>query len=437
MSERTYVIRGGTPLHGTVRVGGGKNASAKLIVASLLSSEPVKLHNVPRIGEVETTLALVQALGTQATWISEHSLHLQTPHIGSAHVPDSFSGRNRIPILLAAPLLRRMKHAVIPLLGGDDIGGRPVDFHIQGYRALGANVEQQENLLTFSAEKLKGAVVTLPYPSVMATETLILAAVYAEGTTVIRNAAVEPEILDLVDLLQKMGAVISHETDRTYVVEGVPWLQGAEHTVIPDRNEAVSFAAAAIATKGSIFVEGARQQDVRTFLNVLRKVAAGFEVRDDGIRFSHVGSLKPLALETGVHPGFMTDWQPPFTILLTQAEGTSVVHDTVHERRFGYAETLKTLGADIELFARCLGGRECRFRERDFAHSVVIKGPTPLAARDLEVPDLRAGFSYLIAALVADGTSRIRGTERIERGYENLAGKLAALGADITVEEKA
>lgn len=433
---RTYVVRGGTPLHGQVTVGGGKNASTKLIVASLLSSEPVILHNVPRIGDVELTLEMVKTLGTQATWVDEHSLHLATPHLGTAHVPETFSARNRIPILLTGPLLARVGHAEIPVLGGDDIGGRPVNFHIDGYRALGAAVEEKNGLLEFSAKKLRGDVVTLAYPSVMATENLLLAGVFAEGITVIKNAAVEPEILDLVDFLQKMGAVISHETDRTYVVEGVPWLRGAEHTVIPDRNEAVSLACAAIATKGSIFVEGARQQDLRTFLNVLRKIGAGFQVRENGIAFSHVGTLKPLALETGVHPGFMTDWQPPFAILLTQAEGTSVLHETVSERRFGYLEALKALEADVELFQRCLGGRPCRFQDRDFAHSAVIKGPTPLRARDMEVPDLRAGFSYVVAALLSQGVSRITGAEKIERGYEDLVEKLRGLGADISVVEE-
>lgn len=435
MPGRAYVVRGGTPLHGAVTVGGGKNAATKLIVASLLSSEPVRLGNIPKIGDVELALAMVEALGTQVNWVGEHEVHLLTPHIGSAHVPENFSGRNRIPILLVAPLLQRTGHAEVPLLGGDDIGNRPVDFHIAGYQALGASVEQQGDLLVFSAKRLKGAAVTLPYPSVMATESLILAGVFAEGTTVLRNAAVEPEILDLVDLLQKMGAVIALETDRTYIVEGVPWLTGAEHAVISDRNEVVSLACAAVATKGSVFVSGASQRDLRTFLNVLRKVGAGFEVRQDGIQFSHVGSVRPIALETGVHPGFMTDWQPPFTVLLTQAEGTSVVHETVSERRFGYAETLKDMGADIDLFARCLGGRDCRFRDRNFAHSAVIKGPVQLTARGVEVPDLRAGFSYLIGALVAEGTSRITGVEKLERGYEELVEKLRKLGADIQVEE--
>ena len=445
MAERSYVVRGGVPLHGTVRVSGGKNAATKLIVASLLSSESVHLSNVPRIGDVDMTLKMVESLGTSVTWSGEQSVHLLTKQVENAHVSETFSGRNRVPILLAGPLLARLGHAEIPLLGGDDVGKRPVDFHIAGYRALGADVRENGNILVFTLTQktLHGAVITLPFPSVMATESLLIGSVFAEGTTVLKNAAVEPEILDLIDLLQKMGAIISHETDRTYIVEGIPYtaangfpsLQGAEHAVISDRNEAVSFATAAIATKGSVFVEGAEQADLRTFLNALQKIGAGFEVRGNGIRFSHTGALKSLAFETGVHPGFMTDWQPPFTILLTQAEGTSVVHDTVHERRLDYAETLQQMGANIDLFPRCLGGRECRFRDRDFPHSAVVRGPTPLTAHDMEVPDLRAGFSYLVAALIAEGTSRVRGVEKIERGYENLVEKLRGLGADLTIEE--
>ncbi len=437
MPERSYIVRGGTPLHGTVRISGGKNAATKLIVATLLSSEPVRLSNIPRIGDVDTTLKMVESLGTSVTWSGEHSVHLLTKQVESAHVSETFSGKNRIPILLAGPLLARLGHAEIPVLGGDDIGRRPVDFHADGYRALGAEVLEKGNLLVFrTRQKLRGAMITLPFPSVMATENLLIGSVFAEGTTVIKNAAAEPEILDLVDLLQKMGAIISHEADRTYIVEGVSWLKDAEHAVIPDRNEAVSFAAAAIATKGSVFVEGAHQQDLRAFLNALRKVGAGFDVRENGIRFSHVGPLKSLAFETGVHPGFMTDWQPPFTMLLTQAEGTSVVHDTVHERRLGHAEALRQMGANVELFSTCLGGKECRFRDRDFPHSAIIRGPTQLRAQEVLVPDLRAGFSYLVAALIADGESRIRGVEQIERGYENLVEKLQGIGADITIEEK-
>jgi UDP-N-acetylglucosamine 1-carboxyvinyltransferase len=405
-----------------------------MMVASLLGPEPVRLKNVPRIGEVDMTLETVRALGTQVTWDGASAIHLASPHLASARVPETFSGKNRVPILLVGPLLHRLGHAEIPVLGGDGLGMRPIDFHIDGYRAMGATVEQKGNLVTFRAEKLRGASITLPYPSVMATENLLLAAVLAEGTTVIKNVAVEPEIVDLLDFLQKMGAIIFHEPGRVFVVEGVKWLTGAEHTVLPDRLEAASFACAAVATKGSVFVQGAIQRDMQTFLNVLKKVGGRFEVRDDGIRFSHEQELKATTVETGVHPGFMTDWQPPFVILLTQAKGTSVVHETVYEQRFGYVDELQGMGADIDLFSKCLGAHECRFKERDCKHSAIIKGPTPLRAIDMTVPDIRAGFAYVIAALVATGTSRIAGAERLDRGYEHLLGNLTELGADIREE---
>jgi len=424
-------------LHGVVNVSGSKNTITKMMVASLLTGEPLRLANAPRLGEVELTLEMLKALGTQATWDNNNSsfLHLQSPDIKTSKVPASFSGKNRIPILLAAPLLHRTGHAELPILGGDAIGARPIDFHLEGYRALGAKVEQKNDVVVFHTEKLKGASITLPYPSVMATENLLLAAVLAEGKTVIKNVAVEPEILDLMDLLQKMGAIITHEPGRVFVIEGVKELSGAQHTVLPDRIEAASFASAAIATQGSVFVKGAIQRDMRTFLNVLKKVGGRFEVHDDGIWFSHISDLRALKVETGVHPGFMTDWQPPFSILLTQAHGTSVVHETVYEQRFGYLEVLKQMGADVQLFAECLGSSECRFRERDCKHSAVIKGPTPLTSANVEVPDIRAGFAYVIAALVATGESRITGVEKLERGYEDLIGKLTTLGADIRVEE--
>jgi UDP-N-acetylglucosamine 1-carboxyvinyltransferase len=267
-------------------------------------------------------------------------------------VPATFSGKHRIPILLAGPLLHRLGYAEIPVEGGDRIGPRPVNFHIAGYRAMGVEVEEKENTIVFKADKLHGAVIDLPYPSVMTTESLLLAAVMAEGKTVIKNAAIEPEIIELVDLLQKMGAIIFLEPERTFVVEGVAKLNGAEHRIAPDRIEAASFACAAIATKGSVLVRGVSQHGMRTFLNMLRKIGGAFEINNDGIWFYSTGKMKGITLETGTHPGFMTDWQPPFSLLLTQAEGMSVVHETVHEKRFGYYEGLKKMGADVNLLFR-------------------------------------------------------------------------------------
>jgi len=260
--------------------------------------------------------------------------------------------------------------------------------------------------------------------------------VLAKGTTLIKNAAVEPEVIDQVMLLQKMGAIIFLDTDRTIVVEGVEKLSGAEHTVINDRIEAASWAVAAIITGGDVVVEGAEQANMLTFLNMLRRMGAGFEVRPDGIRFYHPGCpLKPILVETDVHPGFMTDWQQPFVMLMTQIDGLSVMHETVYEKRFGYTEELVRMGAEIQLFRQCLGEKPCRFKGRDHPHSCVVKGATPLRAADMTIPDLRAGFSYLIAASVAAGTSRIGGIQYVERGYTNILGKFQSLDANIRLKQ--
>ncbi len=434
MNDRYYEIEGGKPLRGSVRVSGAKNAATKQIVASMLTDEPVILHNVPRIGDTAVTLDLCASVGLQAEWDEDRpgTLILRTPSVLTSEVPLSFSGLNRIPILLVGPLLHRYGQAVVPMLGGDAIGRRPVDFHVHALEELGATITFQDGRYMATGDQLQGAVIELPYPSVGATENALLTAVLARGTTLIKNAAVEPEVIDQVMLLQKMGAIIFVDTDRTIVIEGVNKLHGAEHSVINDRNEAASFAIAGIITGGDVLVEGAEQAHMLTFLNKLRQVGAGVEFRPQGIRFFHPECpLTPIALETDVHPGFMTDWQQPFVMLMTQAEGLSVVHETVYENRFGYTETLVQMGAEIQLFRQCLGEKPCRFKSRDFAHSCVVKGPTPLHSADITIPDLRAGFSYLIAAAVAEGTSRIRGVQYVERGYEQIFEKFQGLGAAI------
>jgi UDP-N-acetylglucosamine 1-carboxyvinyltransferase len=436
---RYYEIEGGKPLRGRVAVGGAKNAATKQIVASLLTDEPVTLHNVPRIGDTAATLEMCQSVGLRHAWESgaDGTLRLHTPTIRGPEVPVAFSGVNRIPILLLGPLLHRYGEAVVPMLGGDDIGDRPVDFHIAALERLGARITFDHGHYRAATARLRGAVVELPYPSVGATENTLFAAVLAEGVTRIVNAAIEPEIVDEVMLLQKMGAIIFVDTDRTIVVEGVERLHGAEHTVMNDRIEAASFAVAGIITGGDVLVAGAEQAHLLTFLNKLRQVGAAFEVRPDGIRFFHPGRpLKPIVLETDVHPGFMTDWQPPFVMLLTQADGLSVVHETVYENRFGYTDELLKMGAEIQLFRQCLGEKPCRFRSRDFPHSSVVKGATALRAADIAIPDLRAGFSYLIAAAVAHGVSRLHGVEYVERGYPQVLQKFQALQANIRLREQ-
>jgi UDP-N-acetylglucosamine 1-carboxyvinyltransferase len=260
----------------------------------------------------------------------------------------------------------------------------------------------------------------------------LLAAVQADGKTELSGAAIEPEIMDLVAVLQKMGALISVDVDRTIRIEGVESLKGYTHTSLTDRIEAASWASAALATHGDIFVKGADQDDMMTFLNVFRRIGGEFDVTDDGIRFWHPGGdLKPVAIETDVHPGFMTDWQQPLVVALTQAKGLSIVHETVYENRFGFTKPLVQMGATIQLYKECLGSLPCRFQQRNFEHSAVIFGPTPLEGQDIDVPDLRGGFSHLIAALTAKGESTIHGISLIDRGYADFRGKLRALGAEI------
>jgi UDP-N-acetylglucosamine 1-carboxyvinyltransferase len=350
---------------------------------------------------------------------------------------DAHAGSSRIPILFCGPLLHQLGEAFIPGLGGCHIGDRPIDFHFEVLRNFGAVIEDVANGIKLSAPKgLKGAKIKLPYPSVGATEQVLLTAVRAEGVTELSGAAIEPEIMDLIAILQKMGAIISVDTDRVIRIEGVKRLGGYEHRALFDRNEAASWAAAALATEGDIFVGGARQQEMTTFLNVFRKVGGAFEIKDDGIRFYHPGGdLHSVVIETDVHPGFMTDWQQPLVVALTQAKGISIVHETVYEQRFGFTDALVEMGANIEIYRECLGGTPCRFGQRNFNHSAVISGPTPLKGADIRVPDLRGGFSHMVAALAAEGTSNVTNVQLISRGYEHFLQKLTDLGADFSYSE--
>lgn len=415
---------------------GAKNFVSKAMVAALLGSTPSILRNVPDIRDVGVVASLVQLHGANVDYQVESGIvTLDTSVLRSADAAAiaDHAGSSRIPILLCGPLLHRLGEAVIPDLGGCRIGDRPIDFHLEILTKFGAVVTQKPDGLHLTAPNgLKGISHTLSYPSVGATEQLLLTAVLAEGVTHLENAAVEPEIKDLIDLLQKMGAIISVDTDRSIHIEGVSEMRGYDHHSLTDRIEVASWAAAALATNGDIFVHGAQQRHMGMFLNVFRKVGGAFEVVKDGIRFYHPGGdLHAIALQTDVHPGFMTDWQQPLVVALTQATGLSIVHETVYEQRFGFTEALVKMGAHVQLYKECLGDKFCRFGQQNFLHSAVISGPTPLTAAEIEVPDLRGGFSHLIAALAASGTSTVRGIGIIDRGYEAFRDKLAALGAEV------
>lgn len=432
------MVEGGAPLRGELTVAGAKNTVSKLLVASLLSAEPSVFYNVPRIEETRVTRSLCQWLGASYRESPDGVLEVATPVLKTHHIDAGLAGKNRLAIMLLGPMLHRLGRAVIPAAsGGDRIGPRPVDFHIEGFRRMGARVELRDGAWEAEADALHGAEIILPYPSVTTTENLLMAAVGAKGRTFLRNAAVEPEILDLVLFLQKMGAIIDWQVDRTFIIEGVPRLTGASHRIMPDKIVSASLGAAAVASGGDVFIRGARQADLLTFLNTLRRVGGVFEVAADGIRFRQGGPLAAIALETNVHPGFATDWQPPFVVLLTQAAGISVVHETVFENRFGYVHELQKMQAEIQLYDTCLGPTPCRFASSNYLHSAVIKGPSPLQGAEVMIPDLRAGFSCLIAAILARGRSVIHGAEHIDRGYENIESCLRGLGACIERREDA
>lgn len=435
-------IKGGNPLNGKVKAAGAKNATTKLLVASLLSDQRCIFSNVPNILEVEITVDLCQEIGSEIHWDKKEGvIEIVTKHLKTTYIPQRFSGSNRIPILMIGALLGRTdEDIIVPTAGGCKIGRRPIDFHLTAMEKLGATIEYREMkkegaYFARAHQGLKGTVIELPYPSVGATENTILASCRAKGTTVIKNAAIEPEIVDLVLFLQKLGVAIVVDVDRTIRIQSAQEFFEVEHTVVTDRIEAASLGMLAISTQGRVFVEGAQHFNMITFLNKLRELGAGFHVRNNGIEFFYRGPLKGgILLETDVHPGFLTDWQQPFVALLTQAEGHSIVHETVYENRFGYTETLKEMGADIQHFTQCLGSVPCRFKSQNYCHSIVVKGPTPLVSKDITIPDLRAGFAYVIAALMAPDVSIISGAHYLDRGYEHLVEKLSSLGADISRE---
>jgi UDP-N-acetylglucosamine 1-carboxyvinyltransferase len=435
----SFKITGGKPLEGHVKAAGAKNAITKMLVASLLSDKKCIFTNVPDISEVDTTLNLCKEIGMEADWDRKNGrMEVVTKEIKSSYIPLNFSGANRIPILMMGSLLGRTReNIIVPTVGGCKIGKRPVDFHVMALEKLGAIVEyrtikNEHAYFAHAPEGMKGGIVELPYPSVMATENAILAACRAKGRTTIRGAAIEPEVIDLILFLQKLGVVIYVDMDRTIYVQETTTFYEVEHKVITDRIEAASFGMAAIATRGRVFVEGAQQSHMITFLNKLRQINGGFAVKEGGIEFFYQGPLKGgLHLQTDVHPGFLTDWQQPFVILLTQAYGSSVVHETVYENRFGYVDTLLKMGAHVERFTQCLGDRPCRFASQNYQHSLIVKGPTNFRGMEIEVPDLRAGFAYVMAALLAPEESSLTGLPYLDRGYENLEGKLQSLGANI------
>lgn len=431
-------VRGGKPLTGRLRVRGAKNTLPKNMVAALLTDGDTRIHNVSQVRDVTIMAEMFQAMGGRVDNDEANAtLHIHPNGLHALDIADArrYNGLSRIPILLCGPMLHRFGQAFIPSLGGCNIGDRSINFHLDALSKMGAKLSSDASGTTLSAPKgLRGAKIHLDYPSVGATEQVILSAVLARGETELVGAAVEPEIMDLICQLQKMGAIITVDTDRVIRIEGVRALKGCQHIALPDRLESASWACAALATNGRIEVEGARQLEMMAFLNVFRRAGGGFDVTDSGITFYRESpELHPVNFETQPHPGFMTDWQQPMVTALTQAHGVSVLHETVYEGRLGYTEQLNRMGARIQVQRDCIGTR-CRFGRLNHLHSALIVGPTPLKGTKITIPDLRAGFSYVIAALCASGESEVHNIALINRGYDDFSEKMSALGADFALD---
>lgn len=424
-----FIIKGGKPIEGEIILKGAKNAIGNLLMATLLTDEECTLTNVPRNKETDIALEICRTVGSEVAHDGD-TIRIQTGRITNPVVKE-LSRKNRLSILALAPLLMRTGEARVPIVGGDAIGPRPVDFHIEALRKMGAEIVFDDAMYSAKTAGFTGQEIYFSYPSVGATQTVLLAATRAAGHTTIHNAAVEPEVKELIRMLQNMGAIIQWETDRRIRIEGVARLKGAEHRLLPDRLEAASFAIMAIATNGEIFVREAVQDHLLAFLNALRRIGGDYRVEEGGVRFFRNGSLHGVVIETDTHPGFMTDWQQPMAVLMTQAEGRSLIHETVYEGRFGYIGDLKRMGANAEVVKDCLGPLPCRFKGKGYNHSCIITGPTTLHGTDITVPDIRAGMAHMIAALVADGESVLSGIEHLDRGYEDLDGRLRGLGANI------
>jgi UDP-N-acetylglucosamine 1-carboxyvinyltransferase len=432
--QYAYIIKGGQPVVGEIRCLGAKNFTTKAMVAALLGDTPTVLTNVPPIGDLTITEEMLSSIGVKVEFTTGGTLTIDPSSMNFSDVLTPHSGSNRVPILLLGTLLHHFEKVSVPILGGDEIGARSVDFHLAAIRQFGGKVEETpDGYLAHRTQPLKGTHIKLPYPSVGATETCLYLGVLAEGRTTISNAAIEPEIFELITMLRAMGAIIFTSSGREIRIEGVKRLTGTRMEVLGDRIEAGSWACLACASDGEITVEGIRPETLGNFLSYFQQVGGGVElVKANAIRFFRKESLRPAIIETDVYPGFSTDWQQPFAILLSQANGISIIHETVHENRFGYLKALDKLGAKTQLTTYCLGGTACRYRESNYEHSAIIMGPTPFTAVDyISTPDLRAGLAYVIAAAVARGTTTVTGIELLERGYGNIVPRLAAMNLAI------
>jgi UDP-N-acetylglucosamine 1-carboxyvinyltransferase len=413
-----FVIRGGSPLLGTIRVSGAKNAALPAIAAALLTDEPVILENIPQVRDIETTRKLLAAMGAEVELGYGRAQHRTTISARNLTTPEAsyeLVKQMRASSLVLGPLVARCGRARVSLPGGCAIGSRPIDMHVKGLELLGATITQDHGYIEATAKRLTGAEIVFEKITVTGTEDLLMAATLADGETVMKNCAREPEVEDLANLLNKMGAQIEGAGTSTIRVKGVDKLHGAKHRIIPDRIEAATFIIAGALTGGDLNVAGCDPGHLGALLQKLAEVGVKTAHSAESIRVMGEGTFRASDMVTEEYPGFPTDMQAQYMVLATQAEGTSVVTENIFENRFMHAQELVRMGANIKIEGR----------------NAIVRGKTTLSAAAVLASDLRASASLVLAALVADGETIIDRVYHIDRGYENIEEKLRGVGAQI------
>lgn len=433
-----FIITGGKKLQGRVKVSGAKNVALKVLVAACLTDEKVTIHNVPHISDFFVMVDIMKNLGAQVN-ITGHTVKIHLKKFAHSSIPLDKAALARTSAMFIAPLLVRTGEAIIPNPGGCRLGARPIDRTVEGIRKMKATIvyHSEDGYFHAKTKGLEGIDYTFDKNTHTGTETLILAAVLAKGKTVLKNAAEEPEINDLISLLNLMGAQIVRSAPREISIYGVEKLHGAEFTISPDRNEIVTFAIAALLTHGDVTIQDANKVDLESFLNSVEQARGGIDKQKNAIRFYWKEKLRSTDVTTSIYPGFMTDWQAPWAVLMTQAKGKAIVHETVFENKLGYIKDLKKMGATVKLFNPKVKNPETTYNfnladdSPEYFHAVEIEGPTELHDAVVTMLDIRAGAAVVLAALIAKGKSTIYGIEKLDRGYERFEERLTNIGANI------
>lgn len=411
-----FVIRGGRKLKGTIRVKGAKNAALKLLAACLLTDQEWTISNVPQIEDIFRMVELLKGVGVEVKKSLPGTYRVKAKNIQTTHLEPSIAQKLKGSILMAGPLLARQGEAIFPQPGGCVIGQRPRDIFLAGFEAFGAKVKENRGGYRLITRQLKGTKFVFPLVSVTATETMILTAILAQGKTILKNTACEPEIVALADFLNQCGAKIRGAGTPFIEIEGVSSLEGGQCRVIPDRIEAGSFVILGAVSQSPIKVIGLNPEDLDVLWFILEKAGVDLKIGKNSVLIKPGSKLKAVNLKTHEYPGFATDLQAPFTVLMTQAKGISLIHETIFEGRLFHTDILNQMGAKIIMAD---------------PHRVIIQGPTKLFARYLVSPDIRAGIALVMAALIAQGESVIENVYQIDRGYEKIEKRLQKLGADI------